>query len=121
MRGRTNEVTEYRQPKTRGLIVKKYYPFNKALIGCHIDGACGEEHRRQKLVAMLDDCLSLRLGGKIDEELTDVRGWLQEAPSDDYGEEDSAIELLGAFTSPGLVWVMESGDLILTTEEQATA
>ena len=95
--------------------MEKRYPFNKALVGCHIDGAYGEDHRRAKLVEMLNDCDCVS-PKKVREEIKQVQFWLGQESSDDYGEEDLALEIIGAFTAPGLTWELDAGDLFLTTE-----
>jgi hypothetical protein len=92
--------------------------FTKADVGCWIDGAFGPKHRREKLVCMLEDiadCLDASEWADI-QALTEE---LESTPSDDYGEEEDAIEILQDYTEEGLVWIQDGGDLILTTEEEA--
>ena len=82
-------------------------------VGCYIDGAFGSKHRRLRLIDLIEDLVSLTVSpGLVDR--------LYSPASDDLSEEDEAIELLQKHTESGLVWIMEGGDLILTTEEEAS-
>lgn len=82
------------------------YRFTSQDVGCWADGAYGEDHRRRKLAAMLRD-----LGAE------GAALYLDEEPSDDYSEEDDALDILQKHTAPGLLWFMESGDLLLDWAE----
>jgi hypothetical protein len=95
--------------------------YTKKDVGCWIDGAFGEEHRRAKLADMVRD-LETR-------EMIDTRGYsvvesLSSAPTDsdripaDFSDEDDALEILQEFTESGLVWTFESGDLLLLNETE---
>lgn len=96
--------------------------FKKHDLGCFIDGAFGQDHRRDKIVSLVEitiedyDAETKRTGESKFSELINA---LEGEPSDDLAEEDEAVEILQASTEEGLVWIWETGDLILTTEENA--
>ncbi len=94
------------------------YAFTQADTGCHVDGAFGDGHLRDKLAAMLravavdypvnrSDCIARA------EELE------SEEASDDASEVYDAVDILRGVTEPGLVWMLDGGDLILTMETEA--
>lgn len=84
--------------------MKKYFTGDD--VGCWIDGAFGEEHRRGKLSSMMfeigEQALSIELEGPM---------------PDDAGDEMDALGKLQENTADGLTWVMDAGDLILTDED----
>lgn len=84
--------------------------FSEEDVGCYADAVNGEEHRR----AVLADLL--RGIGTEDRAVHDLVAELANPPSDDYGEEDEAIDILQAVTAHGLVWSLDAGDLILVDE-----
>jgi len=91
---------------------KKEYLFDERDVGSWIDGAFGEGHAIEKMADMLrdvdpyPDLLAEYDDGEIEEEFENE--WL-----------DDATERLQENTAPGLVWLWDAGDLILTTEEEA--
>ena len=89
--------------------------YTKKDVGCYIDGAFGEEHRRAKLADMIRNLET--------QEMIDHRGYsvvesLANESPDDYGDEDDALDILQEFTESGLVWTFESGDLLLLNESE---
>lgn len=89
--------------------------FTKQDIGCHADGTFGNDHCRNVLQTLLDD-VGRSDGFEPSEQLTyiaEIRRFLMADPSDDFSEEDEAIEILQSVTDDNLQWVMESGDLLL--------
>jgi len=87
------------------------YVFTKAEIGCWIDGAFGMDHAADKLMAMLANCPQTESIETLIDEL-DPTSVVR------YEVLDDATDALWAFTEPGLVWIWEAGDLILTTKDE---
>ncbi|MCK9602018.1 MAG: hypothetical protein M0R06_23435 [Sphaerochaeta sp.] len=75
--------------------------YEKQDAGCYGDGSLGHSHIREKLAELVRP---------LDPSLADA---LAEDSSDDFGEEDEALEILGAHSAPGMVWEFRDGDLIL--------
>lgn len=75
--------------------------------GCYIDGACGHTELRNRLASMVESCDA------------EVAQMLRGEMSDDAWEEDTALELLQEHTAEGLVWMFESGDLMLIETDTA--
>src|ERR1700735_2119802 len=98
--------------KGRSLMALAY---TKKAIGCYIDGAFGQDHRRAKLADLIRD---LETQDMINARGYSVTECLTEEPSDDFSEEQDALDILQEFTEADLVWVFEAGDLILTEQEQ---
>jgi len=83
------------------------FQFNQSDIGCYADGANGQQWRRNTLtdlISCLDGCTK------------ELLAELASEPSDDYSEENDAIDILNDNTADGLYWTMLDGDLILTNE-----
>ena len=94
--------------------------YKKTDCGCYGDGSTfGTTHIRERLYDLVNstlkfgnpDLTQLEFGERL---LAD----LDAEPSDDFSEEDNAIDFLQQFTEEGLFWMMHSGDLILTEEEE---
>ena len=87
--------------------------------GCYIDGAFGLEHRRQKLWELLEGLLCCGYIKDRDEkkEVLDLLDELKKEPSDDFGEELDAIEILQEHTEEGLIWYQD-GDFFLLEEKE---
>ena len=83
------------------------FQFNQSDIGCYADNTNGQQWRRNTLADLISS-----LDGTTKQLLND----LASEPSDDYSEEDDAIEILNDNTADGLYWTMLDGDLILTNE-----
>lgn len=102
------------------------YLFDRRDIGCYVDGALGEAHLRMRLSDLL---CSLPSGNppcdpKIEAIVKDLTLPETEPENEDAHQIaseaiDDAIDVLSVNTAPGLVWLLEGGDLILTTEEEA--
>lgn len=83
--------------------------YTQADVGCWIDGAFGTNHRRQKLIELIDGLD----GGEI------IAKGLEEAPEEEKDFfEDDALALLQEHTEDGFIWTMEAGDLLLVKEEE---
>jgi len=79
--------------------------------GCYADGGFGQEHIR----TMLDTVLLSATG---DEALNpEIHKSLKGLMPDDAWDEIEALEILQDNTEEGLVWVMDSGDLLLIKED----
>jgi hypothetical protein len=95
--------------------------FTQADVGCHIDGALGSNHRRERLAGFVEAleeqsayAAELSSFDSNEELLKALREW----DSDDLEEENVVVEALQANTVEGLTWIWEAGDLILTTDDQ---
>lgn len=89
--------------------------------GCHIDGAFGEGHALRKMAALLrtlppDPAVSALLA-EYARTLGDDTEWLDGGAQEWL---DDATNVLQANTEDGLIWTWYAGDLILTTESEAT-
>ena len=99
--------------------------FTQADVGCHVDAAFGSDHRRARLIDLVNSLPPTQAipGTIIGENSQEFRVGLLESLAgptpDDAWDEDAAIDLLSEVTEPGLVWIMDAGDLILTTEDEA--
>ena len=91
--------------------------FTDADVGCHIDGAFGADHRRTRLIELVNE-LPAPEGMEYHSRVGLLESLGSPAP-DDVWDEITAIDILQDHVAPGLVWLMEAGDLILTTEAQA--
>ena len=89
--------------------------YTKKDVGCYIDGAFGEEHRRTKLADMVRD---LETAEMIEQRGYSVVESLSNENVDDISDEDDALEILQEFTESGLVWMFEAGDLLLMDESE---
>lgn len=77
--------------------------FTKKDMGVYADGTFGIGHRRQVLAGLVrnyDPVLAREL---------------RDEPSDDFSEEDDALDLLQKHTADGLTWVIDD-DLILADD-----
>jgi len=75
--------------------------------GCWIDGAFGDDHRREKLAGLV---------APFDAELAEE---LRGPGSDDLSEEDDAIDRLNdQAVEEGYLFVFDSGDLLLVKEDE---
>lgn len=79
--------------------------------GCWIDGAFGERHALQKMKAILPD----RGNWEI---LKDELQACIDGDEDEFIDETlrGCVNALEIYTQPGLYWLWEAGDLILTDE-----
>jgi hypothetical protein len=87
--------------------------FTRSDVGCWVDGAFGEDHRRDKLSVLLESIgtpNALNLATEL----------LEPAP-DDYSDEDDALELLQENTEEGLIWMMEAGNILLIVADDYTS
>jgi hypothetical protein len=85
--------------------------FDTQACGCYVDGANGEQHLREVLANLIDG-----LGGdkQLARDLT--RPPCPEVAADAIWD---AVNLLQEHTETGCLWMLEAGDLLLVTEEQA--
>ena len=79
--------------------------FRKEHCGCYVDGVNGESHRRKVLIDLVEDCCV--------EDVAELIADLQSEPSDDYFEEDKALDLLNEHCDDDVTWVIQNGDLLL--------
>ena len=92
--------------------------FTSVSLGCHIDGAFGQDHRRAALVELVRQAeRKIDHPGEL-QTAKEIISELEIEPSDDYSEEDDAISFLQDHTEQGLVWELEAGDLILRKEDE---
>ena len=93
--------------------------YTESDLGCHIDGAYGTDHARRKLIDMLEYCLCAYSPNENPRpQIEQIQNYLEQEPSDDMSEFDEATEILQDHTADGLVWIWDSGDLILTTDDE---
>jgi hypothetical protein len=96
--------------------------FNRNDVGCWIDGAHGEQHANQVLANTVRHLPNV--GDWAIDDFHDFIEVIENAHAKDYLDDslpdciDYAIELMQNNTADGLIWLWESGDLILTTEDQ---
>lgn len=76
--------------------------------GCYADGAAGWRHVRDVLADMAE------AAGADSELVASLRGPMP----DDACDEDEALNVLQARTKDGLIWVFDSGDLLLLPESE---
>jgi len=97
------------------------WAFGGANTGVFIDGAFGMDHAVEVMCGLLRVVIrSLGRKGSEDETAETLLAEYdnEELAEEDYGEWlDEATEVLEAHTAPGLSWIWEAGDLILTDEE----
>jgi len=98
---------------------KKTYWYTEADLGSWVDGAFGSEHAVQKMEEMLDE-LGTQYADNLVKELEEIADLDLEEASDAYDEWlEDATTALQEETEPGLVWLWDAGDLILTTDDEA--
>lgn len=91
------------------MTTKTHRTFGKSEIGCHADGAFGHDHCREVLARILMECTGLQ---------TETVEALLLDPTDDFGEEDDAIDWLNQNACSDGVWFeFENGDLLLVDLE----
>lgn len=83
------------------------------LLGCYIDGSLGDEYLRARLGEVLCHTNDGHEVPRISSMLMD------DSPEVQQEGIDAAMERLQEHTEPGLVWILESGDLTLTTESES--
>ena len=88
--------------------------FSQSDIGCYADGALGQSHIREKLIDLLS---SIEFDGDTEAHSLRVIDDLRQDPSDDFGEENEAIDLIQEATEDGLAWIID-GDLLLMSETE---
>ena len=84
-------------------------------LGCWIDGAGGQDHRRAKLRDMLEECFQVS-DPAMQSDIQRIQRYLEDDMSDDASEEDEAIEIIQHHTEEGLIWEQD-GDFCLREEE----
>ncbi|MCK5604433.1 hypothetical protein KAR91_21260 [Candidatus Pacearchaeota archaeon] len=87
--------------------------FTEKDIGCHADCIFGHQHRRSILANYVRKIVGIKFPS-IDPTLVNE---LHAEPTDDFSEEDDAIEILQSVTDDSLVWALEAGDLLLMSKE----
>ncbi len=87
--------------------------FTTADVGCHADGTYGRDHRRNILGILVEQSAKGRNYWDHNSDKA-VCVDLASVPSDDYSEEQDAMDILQSVTTDGLVWRMIDGDLMLT-------
>jgi hypothetical protein len=93
-------------------IMKK--TFTETDVGCWIDGALGIRHSMLKLREMIHTCPNIPEKG-LD---TILATGNPRKLSDDFSEFSEAEEILQSNTDEGLIWVWETGDLMLADERK---
>ena len=81
--------------------------FDKSDVGCYGDGAKGHGHIRKVLAMLVAEVIGAN----------DVEEELRAEPSDDFSEEDNALELLNQHCL-GVQFALCDGDLLLLSEEE---
>ena len=84
--------------------------FTKGDTGCHADGTFGHSHIRTALAGLI--------GGYTCNKSNEAYDSLSKPMPDDAWDEDEALEILQSHTEPGLIWLMDSGDLMLMDESE---
>jgi hypothetical protein len=105
--------------------------FTEKDVDCWIDGAFGTGHAMLKLREMIHNCPNISESVEISPGWCDSRITVQvreldtilatgdpEKLSDDYCEFDEAESILQDNTEEGLIWVWESGNLLLVDEQK---
>ncbi len=90
--------------------------FNRSVLGCWMDGEHGQEHVGAKLSDMLSDIFAITVEKVAKGRIRQIQDRLEQPPSDDFEEENTAIEIIENHTQDGLYWIQDAGDLILTDE-----
>ena len=99
--------------------------FTSEDIGCWVDGSFGDDYLRGRLVDMLDTYFPedhthyVQPGIWITDCPPCIANRLHVYRSDDAEEIYEAVSLLESITDENVTWILEAGDLILTTLEQA--
>ena len=85
--------------------------YTKDDLGCYADGSLGHTHIREVLAEMVEDYYP------------SLAQELRATPSDDFEEEDTAIELLNdkAVANEYILFAMVDGDLVLIEEKELEA
>lgn len=93
------------------------HKFGLADIGCFGDGAAGHDHIRRKLrTALLTAHKSMRCSIELNAQIGDVaESLLGEMPDDAWDEQDALDILNCEACEDGVLFVLEGGDLLLTT------
>lgn len=91
---------------------RQWFLWAKRDAGVYADEANGEEHRRDVLASLLNEVFSGPATVAEQERIPDLIEELEDEPSDDYGEEDEAMDILQAYTDPALMWEVDQ-DLLL--------
>ena len=84
--------------------------------GCYAEGTFGHAHCRVILARLLE-----RVESVLDLPLRRIavlQRKLLDRPSDDFSEEQDAIELLNSFAKDGLAFEFVDGDLLLSEVEE---
>ena len=98
---------------------KRVYWFTESDLGQWIDGAYGSEHAIEKMEEMLND-LGTQYAENLVGELEEIADLELDEAGDAYDEWlEDATTALQEETEPGLVWIWEAGDLILTEDDEA--
>lgn len=92
--------------------------YTRADLGCWVDCAYGTDHAVAKLHDMLRSCDGMT-GAHLDmaeESPPDCENWEDSEFCNEYL--DDMTEALYFYTEPGLVWLWDAGDLILTDDSE---
>jgi len=88
--------------------------FTEKDVGCWIDGAFGTDHAMLKLRELIHTCPDIP-----EKELDTILASADpQKLSDSYWEFDEAESILQDNTEEGLIWVWETGDLMLADERK---
>ncbi len=89
--------------------------FTKDDCGCYAECGNGEDHRRSVLADTLREiCIdAMTIGSEEYNTAFTIHNDLLKPSSEDYSEEDDAIDILNDYTEKGIYWEMVDGDLML--------
>ena len=93
--------------------------WTKADAGCYIDGSFGLDHQRFRLLDLVNSTPDTYGHPGHSAELAEACGALHGPMSDDNWETDVALEHLQHNTEDGLLWIFDSGDLLLTVGQSS--
>lgn len=85
-------------------------------IGSYADEANGHEHRRAVIAGLLNEVFSGPATVEEQEQIPDLIEELEDEPSDDFGEEDDALDILNRY-SDGVYWIVDQ-DLLLEPDAE---